>query len=225
MTTLPAWREEAIERRHDRKRFDCGHADLNAFVAQYARQSHQSGAAKTYCAIDAASRKTILGFYTISPGEINLHQNPLAARPGGGGHYALGGYRLARQAVAKAYQGESLGGHLLANAVERCMKVSAEVGGTALLIDAKDAAAAGWYRQYGAMPLDDRPLSRVITYAEFNNAREAAGLPPLCGRSFFRDRTADLAATTALRADPRQGARSGPKTTARKQPPRLTDRG
>ena len=163
MTTLPAWREEAIDRRHDRKGFDCGQNDLNAFIAQYARQSHESGAAKTYCAIDVADGKTILGFYTISPGQIELHHVPLAARPGGGGHYALSGFRLARLAVAKAYQGQSLGGHLLANAVERCMRVSAEVGGTALLIDAKDAAAAGWYSRYGALPLDDRPLSLVIT--------------------------------------------------------------
>jgi GNAT superfamily N-acetyltransferase len=86
---------------------------------------------------------------------------------------------LARLAVAKAYQGQQLGGHLLARAVGRCMKVSAEVGGSALLIDAKDEKGAAWYRLYGAMPLDDRPLSLVITYAEFNKARVAAGLPPL----------------------------------------------
>ncbi|MGH6677893.1 MAG: GNAT family N-acetyltransferase [Bradyrhizobium sp.] len=162
-----------------RKSFDCGQADLNAFVARYSRQSHESGAAKTYCAIDVADRRRILGFYTISPGQIDLHHVSLAARPGGGGHYAMGGCRLARLAVAKANQGQSLGGNLLANAVERCMKVSAEVGGTALLIDAKDDAAAKWYSRYGAVKLDDRPRSLVITYAEFNKARVAAGLPPL----------------------------------------------
>jgi hypothetical protein len=81
--------------------------------------------------------------------------------------------------VEKAFHGQSLGGHLLANAIERCMRVSAEVGGTALLIDAKEEAAAGWYSRYGAMPLEDRPLSLVIPYAEFNKARAAAGLPPI----------------------------------------------
>jgi hypothetical protein len=59
------------------------------------------------------------------------------------------------------------------------MRVSLEVGGTALLIDAKDDAAARWYQLYGAMPLDDRPLSLVIPYVEFNRARVAAGLPPI----------------------------------------------
>lgn len=179
MTGLPSWREEAIDRKHDRKGFDCGQADLNTFIARYARQFHKSGVAKTYCAISEADGKTILGFYSISPGQADFHQVPVAARPDRGGRHALSGFRLARLAVATACQGRSLGGHLLANAVERCMRVSAEVGGTALLIDAKDDAAVRWYQRYGAMPLEDRPLSLVITYAEFNKARVAAGLPPL----------------------------------------------
>ena len=176
---VPSWREVAIDKSLDRKGFDCGQAELNTFIAQYARQGHEGGSAKTYCAIDDADGKTILGFYSISPGQIELHQVPIAARPAGGGRHAFSGFRLARLAVAKAYQGQQLGGHLLARAVGRCMKVSAEVGGSALLIDAKDEKGAAWYRLYGAMPLDDRPLSLVITYAEFNKARVAAGLPPL----------------------------------------------
>jgi GNAT superfamily N-acetyltransferase len=179
VTTLPRWREEAVARSHDRKGFDCGNTELNAFLAQYARQSHEGGAAKTYCAVDTADSRTILGFYTISPGQIELHRVPVSARPAGGGRHALGGFRLARLAVAKAHQGRGFGGQLLAHAIERCMKVSAEVGGTALLIDAKDETAAAWYGIYGAVRLDDRPLSLVMTYAEFNKARVAAGLSPI----------------------------------------------
>lgn len=175
----PAWREEPISRLHDRKGFDCGTDELNIFIAQYARQAHESGSAKTYCVIDLADGRTILGFYTISPGQVDMHQVPMASRPAGGGRHAFSGFRLARLAVASAHQGRQLGGHLLARAVGRCQKVSAEVGGTALLIDAKDEKGAAWYRLYGAVPLDDRPLSLVITYAEFDRARVAAGLPSL----------------------------------------------
>lgn len=179
MTGLPDWREEPVARGHDRKGFDCGQSDLNNFLAQYARQLHDRGVAKTYCAVDAAGGRTILGFYTISPGQIELSEVPSAARPRGGGNYALGGYRLGRLAVARAVHGRSLGGHLLASAVERCMRAAASVGGTALFIDAKDADAARWYARYGAVPLDDRPLSLIIPYVEFNRARIAAGLPPI----------------------------------------------
>ncbi len=175
----PSWHEEAISKTHDRRGFDCGQADLSALLAQYARQAHQWGSAKTYCAVDDANAKKVLGYYTISPGQIELHHVPGAARPGGGGHHALSGFRLARLAVDRIYQGQGLGGQLLARAIGRCMKASLEVGGTALLIDAKDDAAAKWYQVYGAMPLDDRPLSLVIPYVEFNRARVAAGLPPI----------------------------------------------
>lgn len=179
MISVPAWREVPIDKKHDRKAFDCGVPELNNFIAQYARQAHESGSAKTYCAISEADEKTILGFYTLTPGQVEMNQVPLAARPGDVGRHALSGIRLARLAVSKRYQGQQLGGHLLARAVGRCIKVSAEVGGTALLIDAKDVRGAAWYALYGAMPLDDQPLSLVLSYAEFNRARIAAGLPPL----------------------------------------------
>ena len=52
--------EEAITRKHDRAAFDCGDAALNEFLLRYARQSHDQGAAKTFLAIDDASR-AILG--------------------------------------------------------------------------------------------------------------------------------------------------------------------
>ncbi len=175
MTQLPTWREEAIDKRHDRKSFDCGQAELNAFFAQYARQSHDGGSAKTYCAIDRADGKTVLGFYTISPAQVDLHRIPLEARPPGAPRHALGGFRLARLAVAKQFHGHSLGGQMLANAIERCMLVSLQVGGTALFIDAKDAAAARWYARYGARPLEDRALSLVMSFAEFAKAKLAAG--------------------------------------------------
>jgi hypothetical protein len=36
------------------------------------------------------------------------------------------------------------------------------VGGVALLIDAKSERAAAWYASYGAVALDDAPLSLLL---------------------------------------------------------------
>ena len=47
------------------KSFDCGDPPINDFLQRYARQSHESGAAKTFLAIDNADSKTILGFYSL----------------------------------------------------------------------------------------------------------------------------------------------------------------
>ena len=42
---------------------------------------------------------------------------------------------------------------------------AAQVGGVALLIDAISERAAGWYASYGAVPLQDAPLSLVLPLA------------------------------------------------------------
>ena len=58
--TLPLWHEEAITKAHDRKAFDCGDAEMNAFLWRYARQSHELGSAKTFLAVDDCNPKKSL---------------------------------------------------------------------------------------------------------------------------------------------------------------------
>jgi len=44
----------------------------------------------------------------------------------------------------------------------RCLRVADQVGGVALLIDAKGRRVADWYVGYGALPLLDAPLSLLL---------------------------------------------------------------
>ena len=173
---LPGWREVAIAKHHDRKGFDCGQSDLNVFLAQHARKAHENSISKTYVAVDAENDTTVHGFYTLSPAQIEFHRVPDVARPVGG-RYPVGGFRLGRLAVSKALQGRGLGGQLLIAAAVRCMRASAEMGGTALIIDAKDEQAAAWYCLYGAVPLNDAPLSLLLPYTLMKVALEVSGKP------------------------------------------------
>jgi GNAT superfamily N-acetyltransferase len=175
--TVGTWREEPVSKAHDRKGFDCGQTDLNDFLARHARQAHESGAAKTYVAIDDADGVTVRGFYTLSPAQVDFSLVPATARPAGAGRHPIGGFRLARLAVSTACQGQGLGGQLLILAAQRCIQVSAQVGGTMLLIDAKDRRAADWYKTYGALELPNAPLSLVLPYAVFTEAQRLAGNP------------------------------------------------
>lgn len=59
-------------------------------------------------------------------------------------------------------------------AAERCMRVAQDVGGVALLIDAKTDQAARWYAGYGAVPLLDAPLSLVLPFAVAEDALKKA---------------------------------------------------
>lgn len=104
---------------------------------------------------------TILGYYTLSPASIDYARTPTVVSRGLG-RYEVPVYRLGRLAVGTAVQGRGLGGGLLLAAGRRCLAVSAEVGGVALLIDAKSDRVAMWYESFGAVRLDDAPLTLLL---------------------------------------------------------------
>ena len=84
-------------------------------------------------------------------------------------------FRLGRLAVDVSVQGQGLGGQLLLAAGRRCLRVAAEAGGVALLIDAKNEGVAEWYAGYGAVPLQDTPLSLLLPFKTIHAALTAAG--------------------------------------------------
>lgn len=172
--TLHAWHEEPIAKSHDRKKFDCGNADLNEFLQKHARQNHESGGAKTFCAIDDADPKRVLGFYSLAPAAIGHARLPRSVTKGLPQH-EIGGFKLARIATHIELQGRGLGGQLLLAAGKRCLRVAAEVGGLMLIIEAKNGRAAGWYESYGAIRLEDGPLTLVLPLKTIQVALQAAG--------------------------------------------------
>ena len=172
--TIPVWHEEPITRKHDRKAFDCGDAELNDFLQRYARQSHDQGGAKTFLAIDDADGKTILGFYSLAPASLTYERTPETMRRGLAQH-DVPGFRLARIATHVSLQGQGLGGQMLGAAAKRCIRAAAEVGGVILIIDAKSDRAAKWYADYGAVLLPDAPRTLVISLATFEADLKAAG--------------------------------------------------
>jgi GNAT superfamily N-acetyltransferase len=173
--SLPAWHEEPILKKHDRKSFDCGDPPINEFLQRYARQSHESGAAKTFLAIENVDSKAILGFYSLAPGSLAYADTPETVRRGLARH-DVPGFRLARIATDLRWQGQSLGGQLLAAAARRCVRAAVEVGGVVLIIDAKNDRAARWYTSYGAIRLSSRPLTLVMSLATFAADLKTAGL-------------------------------------------------
>ena len=171
---VPPWHEEPINKTHDRDAFDCGDDALNEFLRRHARKSHELGGAKTFLAIDDADNKTILGFYSLSPASVAYARTPEIVRRGLARH-DVPGFRLARLAVDRRVQGQGLGGQLLLTAGRRCLRAAAEVGGIALVIDAKNDRVAAWYAGYGAVPLLDAPLNLLLPLTTIETALKRAG--------------------------------------------------
>jgi GNAT superfamily N-acetyltransferase len=169
--TAIVWNEAPIGKHHDRAAFDCGDSDLNLYLQKFARQNHESGGAKCFVAAPADTSARVLGFYTLSPASIEYARTPALAKKGLA-RYDVPVFRLGRLAVDRTVHGRGLGGALLLRAADRCIRVAQDVGGVALLIDAKSERAARWYQSYGALPLLDAPLSLVSSLAAAANALE-----------------------------------------------------
>jgi GNAT superfamily N-acetyltransferase len=171
--SLPDWHEEPISKRRDRASFDCGEPVLNDFLRRHARQSHDKGAAKTFLAISNPDG-AILGFYTLCPASLSYARAPEIIRKGLARH-DVPVFRLGRLAVDSTVQGKGLGGQLILAAGRRCLLAAAEVGGVAMLIDAKNQRAADWYSSYGAIFLADAPLTLLLPLATVHSALKAVG--------------------------------------------------
>ena len=140
---------------HDRRSFTCGVDALDEYLHRFARQHAAANIGRTYV---AAIDSEILGFYTLAMSGIRKENLParIAARfP----NFPLPVARLARLAVTIAHQRKGLGELLLADALQRCLRLSLEIGMIGVIVDAKDEQARGWYERYEFARLPDSPLT------------------------------------------------------------------
>lgn len=148
--------------RHDRKGFDCGDADLNAWLLKYARQAQDSGSTRTF--VLTQDGETILGFYSLTSHAVDVEAVSAALAKGLPGRFPIPAVLLARLAIATDHQGIGLGERLLADAVRRVAAVGEDVGIALLVVDAKHDQAAAYYERFGfeRWPADSlRLFSRV----------------------------------------------------------------
>lgn len=144
------------------------------YLKRFARQTTEREGAKTYVATPEDDDYLVIGFYTITPSEMSAEEILPEFRKGLG-RYPLPGYRLARLAVDRRYEGMGLGRRLLFNAGARCLRAATEVGGRVMYIDAKDEAAAGFYLRFGAVQaMPDNPLKLLWPLATLRSALEKA---------------------------------------------------
>jgi predicted GNAT family N-acyltransferase len=72
---------------------------------------------------------------------------------------------LGRLACDKKLRGQGLGGLLLYDAIQRIVRVSAEIGIAPIVVDAKDTQAAAFYQHFGFIPFLNQPLRLAMSVA------------------------------------------------------------
>jgi len=157
---------ELLVSSHDLDHFASGVAELDRWLRHTARVAAAAGTAATYV---VARGRRVVGYYALAMSAV-LHEHA-TSRLRRGMPDPVPVVLLARLAVDRAEQGQHLGGHLLVDAMGRCVRGGREFGARAVVVDALDDRAAAFYRHFGFHDLDGRRLWRRM--ADIATALEA----------------------------------------------------
>jgi len=148
---------------HNRKDFDCGNAELDDWLAKYARQAQESGSARTFVLTEDG--ETIVGFYALTSHSVGIDAVSAAFAKGYPKYFPIPAVLLSRLAIAVDHQGRRLGERLLADAVRRVAAAGEDIGIALLVVDAKDDRAVSFYEKYGfeRWPADAMRLFARVT--------------------------------------------------------------
>jgi predicted GNAT family N-acyltransferase len=149
---------EVLNKEHDRGAFDCGHAELNAYLRTQARQEMDRGSAIVYVLVPQHASHEIAGFYTLSSSSVRLSDWPDSVRKKLPRYPLVPVTLIGRLAISHSHRGHRLGERLLIDAFLRCHAASRTVGSVAVIVDAKDADTATFYARYGFVAFPDQPL-------------------------------------------------------------------
>jgi predicted N-acetyltransferase YhbS len=145
----------------DRKRFNCGDADLNGWLIQTARQQKEKGVSSTFVAVAEETSVEVLGYYAISWAELVNNDLPAQSRKRLPNKVPV--FRLGRLASAMQHRGKGIGEHLLFDAIDRATRIANEVGGVGLVVNAKHSAV-NFYQKYGFELMADHSLNLFLPF-------------------------------------------------------------
>lgn len=145
----------ALTAEHDLTAFDCGDAALNDWLRNRAvkNESHFS---RSYVACQGTR---VAGFYCIAAGSVERAAAPGKLRRNAPD--AIPVSIIGRLAVDQAFGGKGLGADLLSDALQRIAIAAQTIGIAAVLVQAKDEAARGFYlrcAEFIEFPEDSRTL-------------------------------------------------------------------
>lgn len=155
------FRLASLDAGHDRTAFNSDSEPLNRYLREQATQDVRRRVAACFVALADGSR--IAGYYTLASASLLLADLPASSGKKLPRYPTVLAVRMGRLAVDQAFQGQGLGGALLADALDRAAR--SEIAAFAMVVDAKDEAAAAFYQHHGFMPLPDSLLTLFLPLA------------------------------------------------------------
>ncbi len=137
-----------LEKKYDKKSFDCGYSLLNDYLKTQARQDVDRDLSACFVLVD--DNDVVIGYYTLSANSVkrdDLHDDLLKKLPPS--YQDLPVVLLGRLAIHKRLQGQRYGEFLLIDALKRCYEISKSLGTIAIIVDPIDEKAQNFYNRYG----------------------------------------------------------------------------
>lgn len=152
---MPLSKPEPLTETHDVSAFSCGKPILDHWLKTRALTNQRKG----FTAVMVVhEERRVVGYYGLAPTAVVPTVLPRSIRTGQPPD-PVPCLLLGQLATDTAWSGRGLATALLAHAIRRCVEAAELIGGRALVVNAVDAEAAGFWRRRGFMPSKDDPLT------------------------------------------------------------------
>jgi len=146
---------EPLGKHHNRTAFSCGQTDLDDWFHRRAGQDERRNIARVFVASDDSLG--VIGFYSLSSFTLSLTDLPDEIAHKLPSYDAIPAALIGRLARDVRVRGRRIGELLLADAVRRILAASSTLAVFAIVVDAKDEAAAAFYEEFGFRAFPLRP--------------------------------------------------------------------
>lgn len=163
---MSLYRIRAFDKAVDTAAFRCGQPALDQYIRHYAAQDVRRNVARVFIATPENDSQRLAGFFSLSAGSVSCSELPesLAKKLP---RYPVPVALIGRLAVGTDFQGKGLGSILLADACRKVAHASDTLAVAGIVVDAKDAAAATFYRHFGFLPLPGQEARLLLPATAF----------------------------------------------------------
>jgi ribosomal protein S18 acetylase RimI-like enzyme len=153
---------EPLGANHNRSAFSCGVPALDRYFRELATQDIRRRVSNCFVALDSTG--TIAGYYTFAATSLPLTELPPEQARRLPRYPSFPACLVGRLAVDQQFRGRGLGSMLIVDAIARAMR--AEPAIFALIVDAKDEVALGFYEHLGFHRFASQPMTLYLPIAE-----------------------------------------------------------
>lgn len=157
-----------LDAAHKRGGFHCNVEALDQYLHKQAGQDIRRRISRIFVAVLPDNPKEVMGYYTLSSLSIRLEQLPqkLARKLP---KHPVPAALIGRLAVTHNAQACGIGKMLLVDAIKRTLSVSDQIAIYAMVVDAINDNAKGFYEQFGFMRLSDNSSRLFLPLKSFED--------------------------------------------------------